>query len=105
MPNTLTRPAGRALTVGFLVDALGDSYQWAILQGALAKTPVRAQYYFLRGQSTRLETMTDLWRRILSKVFKNAGIQNRAGKFVTLAPKAASDAKPELPMIPYDKRA
>jgi branched-chain amino acid transport system substrate-binding protein len=36
---------------------------------------------------------------------KNAGIQNRAGKFVTLAPKAASDAKPELPMKPYDKRA
>jgi branched-chain amino acid transport system substrate-binding protein len=36
---------------------------------------------------------------------KNAGIQNRAGKFVTLAPKAASDAKPELPMTPYDKRA
>jgi branched-chain amino acid transport system substrate-binding protein len=36
---------------------------------------------------------------------KNAGIQNRAGKFVTLAPKAAADAKPELPMIPYDKRA
>ncbi len=35
MPNTLTRPPGRALTVGFLVDALGDSYQWAILQGAL----------------------------------------------------------------------
>jgi branched-chain amino acid transport system substrate-binding protein len=36
---------------------------------------------------------------------KNAGIQNRDGKFVTLAPKAASDAKPELPMTPYDKRA
>ncbi|MFZ0127366.1 MAG: ABC transporter substrate-binding protein [Xanthobacteraceae bacterium] len=36
---------------------------------------------------------------------KNAGIQNRAGKFVTLAPKAAADAKPELPMIPYGKRA
>jgi branched-chain amino acid transport system substrate-binding protein len=36
---------------------------------------------------------------------KNAGIQNRDGKFVTLAPKAASDAKPELPMKPYDKRA
>ena len=36
---------------------------------------------------------------------KNAGIQNRAGKFVTLAPKAAADSKPELPMIPYDKRA
>jgi branched-chain amino acid transport system substrate-binding protein len=36
---------------------------------------------------------------------KNAGIQNRDGKFITLAPKAASDAKPELPMIPYDKRA
>ena len=26
---------GRPLTVGFLVDALGDSYQWAVLQGAL----------------------------------------------------------------------
>ncbi len=36
---------------------------------------------------------------------KNAGIQNREGKFVTLAPKAAADAKPELPMTPYDKRA
>src|ERR1700744_4989006 len=35
MPNPLPRPAGRALTVGFLVDALGDSYQWAILKGAL----------------------------------------------------------------------
>jgi branched-chain amino acid transport system substrate-binding protein len=35
---------------------------------------------------------------------KNAGIQNRDGKFVTLAPKAAADAKPELPMKPYDKR-
>jgi branched-chain amino acid transport system substrate-binding protein len=36
---------------------------------------------------------------------KDAGIQNRDGKFVTLAPKQASDAKPELPMKPYDKRA
>jgi branched-chain amino acid transport system substrate-binding protein len=36
---------------------------------------------------------------------KCAGIQNRAGKFVTLAPKTAADAKPELPMTPYDKRA
>jgi branched-chain amino acid transport system substrate-binding protein len=36
---------------------------------------------------------------------KCAGIQNRAGKFVTLAPKTAVDAKPELPMTPYDKRA
>jgi branched-chain amino acid transport system substrate-binding protein len=32
-------------------------------------------------------------------------IQNRAGKFVTIAPKAAADAKPELPMIPYGQRA
>jgi branched-chain amino acid transport system substrate-binding protein len=36
---------------------------------------------------------------------KCAAIQNRAGKFVTLAPKAAADAKPNLPMTPYDKRA
>jgi branched-chain amino acid transport system substrate-binding protein len=36
---------------------------------------------------------------------KCAGIQNRAGKFVTLAPKTAADGKPELPMTPYDKRA
>ena len=35
---------------------------------------------------------------------KNAAIQNRAGKFVIIAPKAQSDAKPELPMTPYDKR-
>jgi branched-chain amino acid transport system substrate-binding protein len=36
---------------------------------------------------------------------KDAAIQNRDGKFVTIAPKQASDAKPELPMKPYDKRA
>jgi branched-chain amino acid transport system substrate-binding protein len=36
---------------------------------------------------------------------KCAAIQNRAGKFVTIAPKEAADAKPELPMIPYGQRA
>jgi branched-chain amino acid transport system substrate-binding protein len=36
---------------------------------------------------------------------KNAAIQNRGGKLVTVAPKAASNAKPELPMAPYGKRA
>jgi branched-chain amino acid transport system substrate-binding protein len=35
---------------------------------------------------------------------KNAAIQNRGGKLVTVAPKAASNAKAELPMTPYDKR-
>jgi branched-chain amino acid transport system substrate-binding protein len=36
---------------------------------------------------------------------KNAAIQNRDGKLVTVAPKAAANAKAELPMKPYDKRA
>jgi branched-chain amino acid transport system substrate-binding protein len=35
---------------------------------------------------------------------KNSGIQNRGGKLVAVAPAAASNAKPELPMKPYDKR-
>ena len=35
---------------------------------------------------------------------KNAAVQNRGGKLVTVAPTAASNAKPELPMKPYDKR-
>jgi branched-chain amino acid transport system substrate-binding protein len=35
---------------------------------------------------------------------KNAAIQNRGGKLVTVAPLAASNAKPELPMSPYDRR-
>jgi branched-chain amino acid transport system substrate-binding protein len=35
---------------------------------------------------------------------KNAGIQNRGGKLLTVAPKASSNAKAELPMTPYDKR-
>jgi branched-chain amino acid transport system substrate-binding protein len=35
---------------------------------------------------------------------KNAAIQNRGGKLVTVAPKAASNAKAELPMSAYDKR-
>ncbi len=35
---------------------------------------------------------------------KDSAIQNRGGKLVTLAPKAAANAKPELPLTPYDKR-
>jgi branched-chain amino acid transport system substrate-binding protein len=35
---------------------------------------------------------------------KNSAIQNRDGKLVVVAPKGASNAKPELPMRPYDKR-
>ena len=35
---------------------------------------------------------------------KNAAIQNRGGKLVTVAPKAAADAKADFPMTPYDKR-
>jgi branched-chain amino acid transport system substrate-binding protein len=35
---------------------------------------------------------------------KNAAIQNRGGKLVTVAPKAAANAKPEWPLSPYDKR-
>jgi branched-chain amino acid transport system substrate-binding protein len=35
---------------------------------------------------------------------RNAAIQNRGGKLLTVAPKAASNAKPELPMRPYDRR-
>jgi branched-chain amino acid transport system substrate-binding protein len=35
---------------------------------------------------------------------KNSGIQNRGGKLVTVAPKTASNAQPEFPMRPYDKR-
>lgn len=33
-----------------------------------------------------------------------SAIQNRGGKIVTLAPKAAANAKPEWPLRPYDKR-
>ncbi|HEY7664092.1 MAG TPA: ABC transporter substrate-binding protein [Xanthobacteraceae bacterium] len=35
---------------------------------------------------------------------KDAAIQNRGGKLLTVAPQAAGNAKPELPMRPYDKR-
>jgi branched-chain amino acid transport system substrate-binding protein len=35
---------------------------------------------------------------------KNAAIQNRGGKLVTVAPKEAANAKPEWPMQAYDKR-
>jgi len=35
---------------------------------------------------------------------KNSAIQNRGGKLVTVAPKDAANAKPQLPMAPYDKR-
>lgn len=36
---------------------------------------------------------------------KNSAIQNRGGKLVTVAPKNAANAKAEIPMPPYDKRA
>jgi branched-chain amino acid transport system substrate-binding protein len=35
---------------------------------------------------------------------KDAAIQNRAGRLVTVAPSAAANAKPELPLRPYDRR-
>jgi branched-chain amino acid transport system substrate-binding protein len=35
---------------------------------------------------------------------KNAAIQNRGGKLVTVAPKTAANAKAEWPMSAYDKR-
>ena len=35
---------------------------------------------------------------------RNAAIQNRGGKLVTVAPKASANAKPEWPLTPYDKR-
>jgi branched-chain amino acid transport system substrate-binding protein len=35
---------------------------------------------------------------------RNSAIQNRGGKLVTIAPKEASNAKPEYPLKPYDKR-
>lgn len=47
-----------------------------ILQNALRQTPLRGGYYFLRGESTKLETITDLWRRVLRNVFASAGIVN-----------------------------
>ncbi len=40
----------------------------------LAALPRQGGYVFLRGQSTRLDTATDLWRRHLAKVFTRAGI-------------------------------
>ncbi len=39
-----------------------------------------------------------------NSALKNSGIQNRGGKLVTIAPKGASNASPEHPMKPYDKR-
>jgi branched-chain amino acid transport system substrate-binding protein len=35
---------------------------------------------------------------------KNSAIQNRGGKLLAIAPASAANAKPELPMTPYDKR-
>ena len=35
---------------------------------------------------------------------KNSAIQNRSGKLVTVAPKAAANAKVDWPLKPYDKR-
>jgi branched-chain amino acid transport system substrate-binding protein len=35
---------------------------------------------------------------------KNAAIQNRGGKLVTVAPKGSTNAKAEWPMVAYDKR-
>jgi branched-chain amino acid transport system substrate-binding protein len=35
---------------------------------------------------------------------KNSAIQNRGGKLLAIAPASAANAKPELPMNPYDKR-
>jgi branched-chain amino acid transport system substrate-binding protein len=36
---------------------------------------------------------------------RNSAIQNRDGKLLTVAPKAAANAEPAWPMPPYDKRS
>jgi integrase len=46
------------------------------LANELASIRPAGGYLFLRGQSTRLETCTDLWRRQLARVFKNAKVAN-----------------------------
>lgn len=46
------------------------------LTNLLRGTNPAGGYYFLRGESTRLDTCTDLWRRQLSRVFKQAKIAN-----------------------------
>ncbi len=35
---------------------------------------------------------------------KDSAIQNRGGKFITLAPKEAADGKPVMPLVAFDKR-
>ena len=35
---------------------------------------------------------------------RNSAIQNRGGKLVTVAPKGSTNAKPQWPMLAYDKR-
>ena len=45
-----------------------------IVADALKRLTPRGGYFFLRGESTKLETVTDLWRRQLKAVFKTAGI-------------------------------
>jgi integrase len=47
-----------------------------VLANLLKGSKPVAGYYFLRGQSTRLETCTDGWRDHLARVFKAAKIQN-----------------------------
>jgi integrase len=47
-----------------------------IVANKLASIRPAAGYLFLRGESTRLETCTDLWRRQLADVFTNAKIAN-----------------------------
>ena len=45
-----------------------------------------------------------LWLLIGSDKLKNAAIQNRGGKLVSVAPKGSTNAKVQWPMLAYDKR-
>jgi branched-chain amino acid transport system substrate-binding protein len=47
---------------------------------------------------------TNITNKGQNDTLKNAAIQNRGGKLVTVAPKAASNAKADFPMTAYDKR-
>lgn len=48
----------------------------SLVQDSLKAIKTRGGYLFLRAESTRLETVTDLWRRQLNRNFKTAGIVN-----------------------------
>mgnify|MGYP006160489471 CR=1 FL=1 len=110
-PATVFDPASGYLYLVYFIEpptGSGIFFAHSMDRGELFHAPVPVAYGrtpSAAGVAGRGDSVVVVFEDpILSSNRPQLAIQNRGGKLVTVAPKQAANAKPELPMRGYDKR-